>query len=148
GLLAGAGGVLSMAGDGGTGGTAVTRPPCGQPPTVNNDPACPDPGVLSWGRRYVESACADDLRCDFLMLTGNDPCTQPPIAQSFQCCGWGFASTCPTLPEGQDPSCVLPIDQNTPCTVEGLACQVLEYEGSPATDYVCCDGLYRLGSGC
>lgn len=137
----------SGAGTGGVGGTiGGTGSSCIPSPAPANDPACPSPGLVTGG--LYESACTPELSCEFLVPRG-DPCFQPPIPQPFECCEWGFALlSCPSLPEGQDPRCVLPITQGRECEVEGLACQVVVYEGGQPTGFICCDGYFRIASSC
>lgn len=141
GLSMGGAGAASTAGVGGGG----ASPPCIPWPTPNNDPACPSPGLAS---TYVESPCVPELGCEFLVVTG-EPCSQPPRLVPFVCCEWGFSATsCPSLPAGQDPRCVLPIAQNQSCDAEGLTCQVVVYEGGEPTGFICCDGYFRIASSC
>ena len=138
----------SGAGMGGMGalGTGGTLPPCNPWPIPMNDPACPSPGTVVGG--YYESPCTPELSCEFLVPTG-DPCYQPPILQRFECCEWGFqVPSCPSLPPEHDPRCVLPIRQGTTCDVEGLLCDVVNYEGGPTTGFICCDGAFRMASSC
>jgi hypothetical protein len=137
----------SGGGTGGVGGTiGGTGSSCIPSPAPANDPACPSPGLVTTG--VLESACTPELSCEFLVPTG-DPCFQPPRLQRFECCEWGFALlSCPSLPEGQDPRCVLPITQGGACDDEGLACQVVVYEGGQSTGFICCDGYFRIASSC
>lgn len=88
------GGLSGTAGFGGIGGTAAHAGGAGgclPTPTTHNDAACPDPGVLSQFNWPVSSSsCAAGLTCQFLVKTGEYPCTQPPLVVQFVCCGSGF----------------------------------------------------------
>jgi hypothetical protein len=88
-----AGGLGGMAGSGGlggaVGGTHGTGG-CWPTPTTHNDPACPNPGLLSTLSWPVAAmSCPAGLTCEFLIKTG-DPCYQPPLVRQFVCCGSGF----------------------------------------------------------
>jgi hypothetical protein len=102
--MGGLGGLGGMAGVGGSGGTAAQAGGAGgclPTPTTHNDAACPNPGVLDQFNWPVSSiSCAAGLTCQFLVKTGEFPCTQPPRVVQFVCCGSGFVegldgSACP-----------------------------------------------------